>query len=114
VGVNWRWTGRVAEAVAFAVEVQRVVRARNADAANAFDLSIGISAGEPVTDDNDDLFGAAVQLAARLCAEAAPGDILVSVVVRELYIGKPFVFRDNGRLELKALPESVQTYAVTG
>ena len=35
-------------------------------------VSIGISAGEPVTDDNDDLFGAAVQLAARLCAAAGP------------------------------------------
>ena len=103
----------VAGAVAFAVAVQRLVRARNADAPNAFDLSIGISAGEPVTDGSDDLFGAAVQLAARLCAGAAPGDILVSVVVRELCVGKPFVFRDNGRLELKGLPEPVQSYAVT-
>ena len=55
------------------------------------DVRIGISAGEPVTDD-DDLFGAAVQLAARLCACANPGGITVSVAVRELCIGKRFRF----------------------
>jgi class 3 adenylate cyclase len=48
-----------------------------------------------------------------LCAEAAPGDILVSVAVRELCGGKAFVFRDNGWLELKGLPEPVQSHAVT-
>jgi class 3 adenylate cyclase len=76
------------------------------------DVSIGISAGEPVTDESDDLFGAAVQLAARLCSAAAPGSIIVSVAVRELCIGRPFDFLDNGRLELKGLPEPTQTYAV--
>ena len=102
----------VASAVAFAVEVQRNVQSRNEGAATTFDVSIGISAGEPVTDYSDDLFGAAVQLAARLCAAAAPGDILASVAVRELCIGKPFDFRDNGRLELKGLPDPTHTYAV--
>ena len=76
-------------------------------------IRIGISAGEPVTDDHDDLFGAAVQLAARLCAVASPGDIAVSVAVRELCIGKPFRFDDRGVLSLKGLPEPVQAYAVS-
>ena len=97
----------VAAAVACAVDVQRAVR----DA--GVDVSIGISAGEPVTDDNDDLFGAAVQLAARLCGAADAGDILVSVAVRELCIGKPFEFRDNGTLDLKGFPQPTQSYAVT-
>ncbi|MET1003684.1 MAG: nickel-binding protein [Acidimicrobiia bacterium] len=97
----------VASAVGCAVDIQRSLR----DA--AVDVSIGISAGEPVTDGNDDLFGAAVQLAARLCGAANTGDILVSVAVRELCIGKPFEFRDNGRLTLKGFPEPTQTYAVT-
>ena len=57
---------------------------------DALDVSIGISAGEPVTDDNDDLFGAAVQLAARLCARRAARRHRRSVAVRELCIGKPF------------------------
>jgi class 3 adenylate cyclase len=102
----------VASAVAFASAVQQAVRAHNEDADHPIEVKIGISAGEPVTDSSDDLFGAAVQLAARLCAAGAPGDVLASVAVRELCIGKPFDFRDNGRLELKGFPEPVQAYTV--
>jgi class 3 adenylate cyclase len=97
----------VAAAVACAVDIQRAAQAME------LGVSIGISAGEPVTDDSGDLFGAAVQLAARLCGAADAGGILVSVAVRELCIGKPFEFRDNGRLTLKGFPEPTQTYAVT-
>jgi class 3 adenylate cyclase len=103
----------VVSAVAFAVEVQRRLDERNQQAAIPLEVSIGISAGEPVTDDNDDLFGAAVQLAARLCGAASAGDIAVSVVVRELCMGKPFRFDDVGALVLKGLPEPTQTYKVT-
>jgi class 3 adenylate cyclase len=102
----------VASAVAFAVAVQRSVDHHNEATEVELDVSIGISAGEPVTDDHDDLFGAAVQLAARLCAAAGAGDILASVAVRELCIGKSFRFLDRGRLELKGFPEPAQIYAV--
>ena len=101
----------VVSAVAFSIEVQRRLGARNENATTPLYVSIGISAGEPVTDDNDDLFGAAVQLAARLCAAAPAGDIAVSVAVRELCIGKAFRFDSRGELELKGLPPT-QTYAV--
>jgi class 3 adenylate cyclase len=101
----------VVSAVAFAIEVQRRLGARNENAVTPLDVSIGISAGEPVTDDNDDLFGAAVQLSARLCAAAPAGDIAVSVAVRELCIGKAFNFDYRGELDLKGLPPT-QTYAV--
>jgi len=43
---------------------------------------MGISAGEPFCENND-LFGACVQLAARLCAHAQAGEILVSQAVVE-------------------------------
>jgi class 3 adenylate cyclase len=69
--------------------------------------------GEPVTDDNDDLFGAAVQLAARLCDAAPAGDIVVSIAVRELCMGKQFRFEDRGTIPIKGLPELTQAYAVT-
>ena len=103
----------VVSAVAFAVEVQRRVHDRNQKAIVPFEVSIGISAGEPVTDDHDDLFGAAVQLAARLCAAASSGDIAVSVAVRELCVGKQFRFEDYGELILKGLPEPTRSYAVS-
>ena len=102
----------VVSAVTFAVDVQRGLRQRNLTAVTPFHISIGISAGEPVTDDSDDLFGAAVQLAARLCAAASDDDIAVSVAVRELCMGKPFRFDDRGEQRLKGLPEPTRIYGV--
>jgi adenylate cyclase len=102
----------IAAAVAASVRIQRALTDRNRGADTVLDVSIGISAGEPVTDDDGDLFGAAVQLAARLCGHALPGDIAVSVAVRELCMGKGFQFQDRGRVELKGLPEPTQMYAV--
>jgi class 3 adenylate cyclase len=102
----------VAAAVDFAVAVQRALAERNQQATTPLHVSIGMSAGEPLTDSSDDLFGAAVQLAARLCDAAPAGDIVVSVAVRELCMGKSFRFEDRGRVSLKGLPEPAQTYAV--
>ena len=104
--------GSIASSVAFAGDVQRAFCERNTSATTPLEVSIGISAGEPVTGDNNDLYGAAVQLAARLCDAATNGDILVSVAVRELCVGKPFRFDEHGRLELKGVPEPTQTYRV--
>jgi class 3 adenylate cyclase len=74
-------------------------------------VSIGISAGEPVMDD-DDLFGAAVNLAARICSHAEPAQILVSGAVRDLSIGKSLEFLDQGLTPLKGFPEPVRLYEV--
>jgi class 3 adenylate cyclase len=102
----------VVSAVTFAVQVQRRLHERNKKADTPFHIGIGISAGEPVTDDNDDLFGAAVQLAARLCSAASEGDIVVSTAVRELCIGKSLRFDDRGELSLKGIPEPTHVYGV--
>jgi class 3 adenylate cyclase len=53
-----------------------------------------------------------VQLAARLCAAADAGEVLVSVAVRELCIGKLLTFEENPRIELKGLSEPVASYKV--
>jgi class 3 adenylate cyclase len=74
-------------------------------------VRIGIAAGEPVTERND-LFGAAVQLAARLCARARPGAVLVSSAVRDLALGKGFDFQRGGTLRLKGFDEPVRTFEV--
>jgi len=102
----------VVSAITFAVKVQRRLHERNMNADTPFHISIGISAGEPVTDDNEDLFGAAVQLAARLCAAASDDDIVVSMAVRELCVGKSFRFDDRGELSLKGIPEPTRAYGV--
>jgi class 3 adenylate cyclase len=101
-----------AAAVTFAIDVQRALADRNQRTTAPLDVSIGINAGEPVTDDDGDLFGAAVQLAARLCTAAPAGSIAVSVAVRELCMGKAFRFEDRGHIDLKGFPEPTQTFAV--
>ena len=103
----------VVSAVACSIAVQRRLRERNEMDDTPFHISIGISAGEPVTDDNNDLFGAAVQLAARLCAHASNDEIAVSVAVRELCMGKSFRFDDRGEHSLKGLPEPTRVYGVS-
>jgi len=110
-GIMAAFTSAVA-AVAFSIAVQRALDDRNRSTDRQLQVSIGVNAGEPVTGENDDLFGAAVQLAARLCAAAMPGEITTSVVVRELCAGKAFQFEHRGEVPLKGLPEPTPTYAV--
>jgi class 3 adenylate cyclase len=77
----------------------------------ALHLRIGLSAGEPVAEDND-LFGATVQLAARLCACAQPEQIIVASVVQELCLGKKLPFKSHGARNLKGFDRPVSVYEV--
>ncbi len=74
-------------------------------------VRVGINAGEPIAEDGD-LFGTAVQLAARITDRAEPGQVLVSNVVRELCAGKTFEFTSVGDATLKGFDEPVALYAV--
>jgi class 3 adenylate cyclase/tetratricopeptide (TPR) repeat protein len=67
-------------------------------------IRIGLSSGE-ATRDNNDLFGAPVVEASRLCAAASAGQILVSEVVRLMARGHGHTFTSVGELTLKGLPE---------
>ena len=73
-------------------------------------VRIGISAGEPI-EDHGDLFGSAVQLAARLCGHAQPEQIVVSETIYEHYKGtKPLT--NLGVLSLKGFSKPVPAYRV--
>lgn len=74
-------------------------------------VRIGLAAGEPIEHAND-LFGATVQLAARLCSHAQPHQILVSNVVAELCVGKLISFEDVGALTLKGFDQPIRAHAV--
>ncbi|MCH8065536.1 MAG: DUF4242 domain-containing protein, partial [Chloroflexi bacterium] len=74
-------------------------------------VRVGLSAGEPVMEHND-LFGAAVQLAASICDCADASAILVANVVRELCIGKGFLFADTGEQTLRGFEDAVRIYEV--
>lgn len=101
-----------AGAVRCACQIQAALRDHNATGPDCpVVVRIGISAGEPV-EQHDDLFGATVQLAARLCHQAEPGQILVSSVVADLCIGKGLRFIGAGKCQLKGFVEPVETHAV--
>ncbi|HXV47218.1 MAG TPA: nickel-binding protein [Candidatus Binatia bacterium] len=71
----------VADAVECAIAIQKAFAAYNQEHPDTpLYVRIGLSAGEPI-EDHGDLFGKAVQLAARLCSHAEPGRILVDRVV---------------------------------
>lgn len=99
-------------AVRGASHIQRGLADHNGNGAiHPVVVRIGISAGEPVTQ-ADDLFGSTVQLAARLCAQAEPGQILVSNVIADLCIGKGLRFLDAGHAHLKGFDAPIPTRAV--
>ena len=74
-------------------------------------VRIGAAAGEPV-ENHMDLFGSTVQLAARLCAHAAPAQSLVSNVVAELCLGKGLAFEDLGEISLKGFEHPMRVHAI--
>ena len=101
----------VSRAVDCAVQIQREFGEPTTADAEGGRVRIGISAGEPVSR-NEDLFGAAVNLAARICGHANAGQILVSSAVRELSVGKPLTFHDRGPIALKGFDDPVRLFEV--
>ena len=97
----------VSEAIRCSLAVQDALGVRNGDPStrNLY-VSIGLAAGEPIAED-EDLFGTAVNLAARVCDLAEAGDVLVTNVVKELSIGKNFEFEHVGEVALKGFPDPV-------
>jgi len=77
----------------------------------AIRVRIGLNAGEPIAED-EDLFGTAVILAARIAAKAEGGEMLVANVVRELAAGKGFLFSDRGDVILRGFEDPVRLYEV--
>jgi class 3 adenylate cyclase len=95
-----------------AIRLQRAFALHNqSDTDHSLRVRMGCTAGEPVAQ-NEDLFGATVQLAARLCSTAEPEQILVSSVIRELCMGKDFLFADLGQKTLRGFDEPVRVYEV--
>lgn len=101
----------VVEAVRCAIAIERGIAGHNESAEVTFKVRIGITAGEPVTE-SDRIFGAAIQLAARICGCAEGGQVLTSNVIRELCIGKGFAFLDRGTVPLKGFDAPVNIFEV--
>ena len=83
-------------------------------AASELGLHIGLHAGDVIREDNN-VYGGAVNIASRICGLSAPGEILVSDVVRGMARSSAGVeFEDRGEQEMKGVGEPVRVYAVRG
>jgi class 3 adenylate cyclase len=99
------------QAVDAATDIQRTLGEAGGAEHRQLHVRIGVAAGEPVTA-HDDLFGATVQQAARLCACAEPDRIVVSSGVHDLCRGKTIRFTDAGPIELKGFDEPIPRFEV--
>jgi adenylate cyclase len=104
----------VVNAVECAVEIQRALAARNAGLADnrRIEFRIGINAGDVIAEGHD-IYGDAVNIAARMEGLAEPGGICISArafdeVRRQLALG----FADLGEQRVKNIPEAIRAYRV--
>jgi class 3 adenylate cyclase len=106
--------GSVRHGVECALEIQRAISEYSKqNPERKIRIRIGINTGE-VVEEAGDIFGAAVNVAARVAGKAKGGEILVSEVVRSL-VGPmaemKFMFR--GRYKLKGFPDRWRLHQVT-
>src|SRR6185437_3069549 len=104
----------VVDAVRCALEIQAGMAERNAVAADrAIKFRIGIHLGDVVEEEDGDLMGDGVNIAARLEGIAEPGGICLSAVAYESVRDKiDAAFADLGEKELKNIARRVRVYAL--
>jgi class 3 adenylate cyclase/pimeloyl-ACP methyl ester carboxylesterase len=75
-------------------------------------LHLGLHAGDVIREENN-VYGGAVNIAARISGLSAPGEVLVSQTVRDLARTSAGVsFEDRGERELKGIAEPLTVFAV--
>jgi class 3 adenylate cyclase len=104
------------KALECSIAMQRAFEQHNESAEEPILVRVGLNAGEPIAEEDpdgrSDLFGTAVNLAARIAAQAKGAEILTSDVVRQLVAGKEFLFADRGETSLRGFEEPVRLYGV--
>ena len=100
------------KALGCAIAIQSAFAERNESAEEPIKVRIGLNAGEPIAED-DDLYGTAVNLAARIAAKAEGGEILASEAVRQIVAGKKFPFSDLGETAMRGFEDRVHIYQVS-
>src|SRR5215471_18229610 len=109
-------------AILCAIAIQRIVAQANRDQAGPrIAIGIGINTGEPIRQEDGDYIGGTVNLAARICAAAGAGQILVAESTR--YVAGRIELRqsdggvveyvDRGLHPLKGFPEPKRLFEVT-
>lgn len=99
-------------ALVCAVEFQQAMAERNRSAPAPMSFRVGVNAGDVVCEGGD-VFGDAVNVAARIEAIAPPGGVCVSERVREDALGRvDFAFEDAGPQKLKNIDRPVRVFRV--
>ncbi len=104
----------VVEAVAFAVEVQMAISARNTDLPEdrRIHLRIGINIGDIIVE-GDDIYGDGVNIAARLENLAESGGICVRRNVRNQVRDKlDLDYEDRGEIKVKNIARPIRVFSV--
>src|SRR6516164_3934050 len=104
----------VVDAVRCAVDTQREMALRNSELPvhQRIEFRIGINLGDIINDEQD-IYGDGVNVAARLEALATPGGICVSRVVRDQVRDKlNFGFDDRGEQQVKNIARSIRGFSV--
>jgi TolB-like protein/class 3 adenylate cyclase len=104
----------VVDALRCAAAIQREMAERNANtpAEDRIEFRVGIHQGDIIVED-DDIFGDAVNVAARLEALADPGGICASARVQEDAAGKlELAFDDIGEQALKNIAQPIRVYRI--
>ncbi len=95
------------------LQMQQAVEASNRRGEEGLPLRVGISSGDVDVAEDDDIHGTAVVEAARLCAAATGGQILVTETVRALAGSRGgHAFTSLGPRELKGMADPVPTVEV--
>ena len=102
--------GDMDSAVGCACSIQRELDTFNRSNTEQLQVRIGIHAGEPI-EDNNDLFGATVQTAARICAKAAGESVMISDVVRD-DLKSDFELAELGSHPLKGISKPAPLFKV--
>ena len=106
----------VVDAVRSAVDMQRAMAESNAGLApdRRIEFRVGINLGDVVVEDDGDLMGDGVNVAARLEGIAEPGGICLSSAAYDQVRGKiDIAAQDRGQQQLKNIAELVQVYALS-
>jgi class 3 adenylate cyclase len=92
--------------------IEAALACAKAGAQASLPLHLGLHAGDVLREENN-VFGGAVNIAARVSSLAAPGEVLVSDIVRGLARTSAGVgFHDRGEQSLKGVGESVRVWSV--
>jgi adenylate cyclase len=95
--------------IAFALDLEREATA----ACDPLSLRIGVATGRALLFEGDDYVGSAVNLAARLCDAAGPGEVLVPAD-QAIDLPEGVTAAPHGVIELQGFPQAIAVCNLAG